>query len=147
MGQQFGFSIADDEIKGHIDGVICGGDVSMGYPCLWENKSANDQKWKAFQRMGVAKANPVYATQIALYQAYMELTEHPALFTVVNKNTSEVYYELVPFDRELAQSASDKAVNILTAAKAGDILPRIAQTKDFYLCKFCEFRETCWKND
>lgn len=147
MGQQFGFSIADDEIKGHIDGVICGGDVDMGYPCLWENKSANDQKWKAFQRMGVAKANPVYATQIALYQAYMELTEHPALFTVVNKNTSEVYYELVPFDRELAQSASDKAVNILTAAKAGDILPRIAQTRDFYLCKFCEFRETCWKND
>ena len=147
MGQQFGFSIADDEIKGHIDGVICGGDVSMGYPCLWENKSANDQKWKAFQRMGVAKANPVYATQIALYQAYMELTEHPALFTVVNKNTSEVYYELVPFDMELAQSASDKAVNILTAAKAGDILPRIAQTRDFYLCKFCEFRETCWRNE
>ena len=118
----------------------------MGYPCLWENKSANDQKWKAFQRMGVAKANPVYATQIALYQAYMELTDHPALFTVVNKNTSEIYYELVPFNRELAQAASDKAVNILTAAKAGDILPRIAQTKDFYLCKFCEFRETCWNN-
>jgi len=146
MGQQFGFSIADDEIKGHIDGVICGGDVDMGYPCLWENKSANDQKWKGFQRMGVAKANPVYATQIALYQAYMDLTEHPALFTVVNKNTSEIYYELVPFDRELAQTASDKAVNILTAAKAGDILPRIAQTRDFYLCKFCEFRETCWNN-
>ena len=146
MGKQFGFSIAGDEIKGHIDGVICGGNVTMGYPCLWENKSANDQKWKTFQRMGVAKANPVYATQIALYQAYMELTEHPALFTVVNKNNSEIYYELVPFNRELAQAASDKAVNILTAAKAGDILPRIAQTRDFYLCKFCEFRETCWNN-
>ena len=126
-----------------IDGVICGG-VDMGYPCLWENKSANDQKWKAFQRMGVeGKSRLRYSD--ALYQAYMELTEHPALFTVV-MNTSEVYYELVPFDRELAQSASDKAVNILTAAKAGDIL-RIAQTRDFYLCKFCEFRETCWKND
>jgi hypothetical protein len=124
MGQQFGFSIADDEIKGHIDGVVCGGDVDMGYPCLWENKSANDQKWKGFQRM-----------------------EHPALFTVVNKNTSEIYYELVPFNRELAQTASDKAVNILTAAKSGDILPRIAQTRDFYLCKFCEFRETCWNNE
>ena len=37
MGQQFGFSIADDEIKGHIDGVVCGGDVDMGYRCLWEN--------------------------------------------------------------------------------------------------------------
>ena len=34
MGQQFGFSIADDEIKGHIDGVICDGPVDMGYPCV-----------------------------------------------------------------------------------------------------------------
>lgn len=147
MGEQFGFSIADGEIRGHIDGVICDGPVDMCYPALWENKSAKDNKWKAFQRMGVAKANPTYATQIALYQAYMELTECPALFTVVNKNTSEIYYELVPFDKELAQAASDKAVNILTASKAGDILPRIAQSKDFYLCKFCEFRETCWKGE
>ena len=78
--------------------------------------------------------------------AYMDLTENPALFTVVNKNTSEIYYELVEFDQQLAQSSSDRAVNILTASKAGDILPRIANSKDFYLCKFCEFRETCWKD-
>lgn len=145
QGEQFGFSIANGEIRGHIDGVLCGGPVDMGYPALWENKSANDAKFKAFQRMGVAKANPVYATQIALYQAYMELTDNPALLTIVNKNTSEIYYELVEFDKRLAQAASDKAVNILTASKAGDILPRIANSKDFYACKLCEFRETCWK--
>ena len=132
QGEQFGFSIADDQIKGHIDGVICGGPVSMGYPALWENKSSNDKKFQAFVRHGVAKANPTYATQIALYQTYMELSEHPALFTVVNKNTSEIYYELVPYDQELAQMASDKAVNILTASKVGDILPRVAQSKDFF---------------
>ena len=147
QGEQFGFSIADDQIKGHIDGVICGGPVSMGYPALWENKSSNDKKFQAFVRHGVAKANPTYATQIALYQTYMELSEHPALFTVVNKNTSEIYYELVPYDQELAQMASDKAVNILTASKVGDILPRVAQSKDFFLCKFCEFRETCWRDE
>ena len=144
-GKQFGFSIADGEIKGHIDGVVCSGPADMSYPSLWECKSSNDSKFKAFVRHGVAKANPVYATQIALYQTYMDLYENPALFTVVNKNTSEVYYELVPYDKNLAQKASDRAVNILTAAKAGDILPRIAQSKDFFLCKFCEFRETCWK--
>lgn len=146
-GKQFGFSIADGEIRGHIDGVICDGPVEMGYPALWECKSANDNKFKAFVRHGVAKANPVYATQLALYQTYMELYEHPALFTVINKNTSEIYYELVPYNKKLAQEASDKAVNILTAAKAGDILPRIAHTKDFFLCKFCEFKETCWETD
>lgn len=147
MGKQFGFSIADDEIKGHIDGVICGGPVAMGYPCLWENKSANDKKFNEFVKHGVAKANKVYAAQIALYQAYMELTEHPCLFTVVNKNTSEIYYELVPFDAALAQNISDKAVNILTASRAGDILPRIAQNKDFFLCKMCSYREVCWKDE
>ena len=126
------------------DGVICGGDVDMGYPALWECKSANDSKFKGFVRHGVEKANKTYATQLALYQTYMELTENPALFTVINKNTSEVYYELVPYNKALAQEASDRAVNILTASKAGDILPRIAQSKDFFLCKFCEFRETCW---
>ena len=145
MGEQFGFSIADDEIKGHIDGVVCDGPVDMGYPALWECKSANDAKFKAFQRMGVSKANPIYATQVAIYQAYMQLTENPCLFTVVNKNTSEIYYELIPFNKDMAQAASDKAVNILTASKAGDILPRIATSRDYYLCKFCEFREGCWK--
>ena len=147
QGEQFGFSIADDQIKGHIDGVICDGPVSMDYPALWENKSANEKKFQAFVRHGVAKANPTYATQIALYQTYMELDTNPALFTVVNKNTSEVYYELVPYNRELAQKASDRAVDILTASKAGDILPRIAQSRDFFLCKFCEYRETCWKGE
>ena len=144
-GEQFGFSIADGEIRGHIDGVVCDGPVAMEYPALWECKSANDKKFQGFVRHGVAKANPTYATQIALYQTYMDLNRHPALFTVVNKNTSEVYYELVPYDAKLAQEASDRAVDILTAAKAGDILPRISQSKDFFLCKWCEFRETCWK--
>ena len=144
MGEQFGFSIADGEIRGHIDGVVCDGPVKAPYPMLWECKSANDNKFRAFEKHGVAKANPVYATQVALYQAYMELTETPCLFTVVNKNTSEIYYEIIPFDQGLAQEASDRAVNILTAAKANDILPRIAQSKDFFLCKFCEFQDSCW---
>jgi len=94
----------------------------------------------------VAKANSVYATQLALYQTYMDLSENPALFTVVNKNTSEVYYELVPYNKGLAQEASDRAVNILTASKAGDILPRVAQSKDFFLCKLCEFKQSCWES-
>ena len=31
-GKQFGFSIANDEVKGHIDGVICAGPANMSYP-------------------------------------------------------------------------------------------------------------------
>jgi hypothetical protein len=144
---QFGHNIEDYAAKWIQDaGFDLRTEDKMGeqYPMLWECKSANDNKFKAFEKHGVAKANPVYATQVALYQAYMELTETPCLFTVVNKNTSEIYYEIIPFNQGLAQEASDRAVNILTAAKANDMLPRIAQSKDFFLCKFCEYQDSCW---
>jgi CRISPR/Cas system-associated exonuclease Cas4 (RecB family) len=144
QGKQFGFSVADEQIRGHIDGVICSGPVPMKYPFLWECKSSNSKKFNEFVRKGVAVANPVYAAQISLYQAYMDLTENPALFTVMNKDTSEIYYELIPFDKELAQKTSDRGVEILQATKAGEMLPRIAANSDYFTCKYCEFRKTCW---
>jgi len=143
-GEQFAFDTADGEVRGHIDGVIVSGPLNLGYPMLWECKSASDKKFKEFVRNGVAVANPVYAAQVALYQAYMDLAEHPCCFTVLNKNTSEIYIELMPFNAELAQSTSDKAVNIIKATNAEEMLPRVAQNNDYYGCKWCEFRNTCW---
>jgi len=142
-GEQFGFAIAEEKIKGHIDGVICGGPLDTPYPMLWECKTANDKKFRDFKFKGI-KANHTYEVQVALYQAYMELTDNPCLFTVINKNTSEIYYELVPFNQGLAQYASDRAVDILKAVEQGVMLSRISQTKDMFDCRFCQFTETCW---
>jgi hypothetical protein len=144
QGEQFGFSVADDQIKGHIDGVICGGPVAMDYPFLWECKSANSKKFGEFVRKGVAQANPTYAAQIALYQTYMELVDFPALFTVMNKDTSELYFEFVPFNAELAQKISDRGVEIIKATRANEMLPRIANESDYFTCKYCDYRNTCW---
>ena len=143
-GEQFGFSVADDQIKGHIDGVICGGPVKMDYPFLWECKSANSKKFGEFVRKGVTQANPTYAAQLALYQTYMDLMDYPALFTVMNKDTSELYYEFVPFNAELAQKISDRGVEIIKATRANEMLPRIANESDYFTCKFCDYRNTCW---
>ncbi len=96
-------------------------------------------------KTGVTAARPVYAAQIALYQAYMKLTEAPALFTARNRDTQELYHELVPFDAALAQRMSDRAVLILQASDAGELLPRCAKEPEFYLCRGCAFRERCWK--
>ena len=110
-GEQFGFSVAGGRVQGHIDGVVVAvpqqAQTLVTVPALWECKSANARNWKEIVRRGVAAAKPVYAAQIALYQAYMGLTEAPALFTAVNKDTCELHHELVPFDAALAQAASD----------------------------------------
>jgi hypothetical protein len=97
-GEQFGFSDAHGRLRGHVDGVIVGGPEGFRYPALWENKCLGTKSWRELQKNRLAVAKPVYAAQVALYQAYLELHEHPAIFTAVNADTMEIYVELVPFD-------------------------------------------------
>lgn len=150
-GGQFGFSVVGGRIRGHVDGIIMGAPAAMDLrtPALWECKTMNAKNWRETVAKGVTVAKPVYAAQIALYQAYMEatvpgLSADPALFTAINKDTAELHHELVPFDAELAQRMSDRAVRILRATDAGDLLPRVAQNRDFFECRFCPWAERCW---
>ena len=69
----------------------------------------------------------------------------PALFTAINKDTAELHHELVPFDADLAQRMSDRGVRILQATDAGELLPRVATTPDFFECRFCPWSERCWR--
>jgi hypothetical protein len=80
---------------------------------------------------------------VQIYLAYMELGH--ALFTAMNKDSQELYHEVVPFDAAAAQTLSDKAVEILNAVDAGDLPPRIAEHADFYLCRACEYAKRCWE--
>ena len=150
--EQFGFSVADGRIRGHVDGIINAGPDGLlpGCPALWECKSLNAKSWKDTVKRGVAVSKPVYAAQIAVYQAYMEasvpgISANPALFTAINKDTAELHHELVPFDGALAQTASDKGVRIIKATEAGELLPRIAQSADFHECRFCSWSDRCWR--
>ena len=149
-GEQFGFSVADGRIRGHVDGVINDGPTLPGFPALWECKSMNARSWRDTVKHGLAASKPVYAAQIAVYQAYMEpsvpgISSNPALFTAINKDTAELHHELVTFDGGLAQRMSDKAVRIIQATEAGELLPRIAQSADFFECKFCSWSDRCWR--
>jgi hypothetical protein len=143
-GEQFGFTAAGGRVQGHADGVIVAGPEDFAAPALWECKSANAKNWREIAKHGVAKAKPVYAAQIALYQAYLGLTETPALFTAINKDTCEIWHELVPFDAALAQSSSDKAVTILRACDAGELLPRHTSDPEHFECRFCAWKARCW---
>jgi hypothetical protein len=143
-GEQFGFNAAGGRVQGHADGVVVAGPDGFAAPALWECKSANAKNWREIAKHGVAKAKPVYAAQIALYQAYLGLTETPALFTAINKDTCEIWHELVPFDAALAQSSSDKAVTILRACDAGELLPRHTSDPEHFECRFCAWKAGCW---
>ena len=150
-GDQFGFSVARGRVRGHLDGILAGGPElpGLGYPALWECKTMNARSWKETASKGVVVSRPVYAAQIALCQAYMEgavpgISLNPALLTAINKDTAELHHELVPFDGPLAQRMSDRAVRILQATDAGELLPHIAREPDFHECRTCPWAQRCW---
>ena len=149
--KQFGFSVAEGRIRGHVDGIVASGPAVPGlaFPALWECKTMNAKTWRETVANGVTFAKPVYAAQIAIYQAYMDaivpgVANNPALFTAINKDTAELHHELVPFDGDLAQRMSDRSVRILRATDAGELLPRLSREPGHFECRFCPWAQRCW---
>jgi hypothetical protein len=140
------FEAADGLFRGHADGKIIAGPELPGivYPCIWEHKCVKDKGWKAIERDGLTGLYEVYAAQLATYMAYLDCT-NPALFTVVNADTCERLHFAVPFNAQLAQATSDRAVAVIRATKAGELLPRIVEDPTDWRCKMCSHRERCWR--
>lgn len=145
-GRPHGFSALDGRFRGHVDGVLRTAPLAMTLPAIWEHKALKADAWRRVAAKGMAIGAPHYAAQVATYQAYLGMTA-PALFTVTNADTMELYHELVPFDAGLAQRSSDRAVRIVRASEAGERMPRFAASRGQIECRFCNFRDRCWEID
>lgn len=150
-----GFKFAADEacaftavggaLRGHADGILIAGTATyLVYPAIWENKALGAKGWRALERDGLEKVYPQYAAQIALYQAYLDVT-NPALVSVVNADTCEVLFFLVPFNAERAQFWSDRAASIIAATRANELLPRAFDSPEDHRCGWCPYRKRCWE--
>jgi hypothetical protein len=144
-GEQYGFSALQGRLQGHIDGVIVGGPEGYAYPALWENKCLGSKSWRDLQKRQLAASKPVYHAQVVLYEAYLSLHENPAVFTAVNADTMEIYTELVPFDAALAQRMSDRAIHVVSATDAGELLPRAYRDCTHFECRMCAWQDRCWR--
>jgi hypothetical protein len=141
------FSAVKGVLRGHADGIIIHGPdlpgAYMVYPLVWEHKCLKATSYREIERDGLEKRHANYLAQVALYQAYLNIT-NPALFTVTNADTCEWLHFLVRFDAERAQMWSDRAANIIAATRASELLPRGFSDPDKFPCKQCPHRERCW---
>jgi hypothetical protein len=143
-GEQFGFAAAGGRLRGHADGVIVAGpDVGLRWPALWEHKALGQKSWADLLKRGLRASKPVYFSQVQLYMAYLDL--EVVLFTALNRDTLALHHEAVPFEPAEAQRLSDRAVDILREAEAGELPPRVADNADFHLCRFCPYAIRCWE--
>jgi hypothetical protein len=145
--EALGFSAVNGALRGNADGIIIAGPDLPGacliYPLLWEHKAINSKNWRALERDGLEKTFPQYAAQVALYQAYLDIA-NPALFTALNADTCERLHFLVPFNAERAQLWSDRAVTIIEATRAGELLSRAYDDPQDWHCRMCGHYKRCW---
>jgi hypothetical protein len=144
--EALGFSAVDGLIRGHADGIIVRAPVdfefALAVPAIWECKGLNAKNYRAVERDGLRKVFPRYAAQVALYQAFLEVT-NPALMTLVNADTCERLHFTVPFDARLAQEASDRAVAVIQATQRRELLARLDPDLEDFRCRWCGHRERC----
>ena len=146
--ERLAFTALNGAFRGHADGMILDGPslsgISLTYPCVWEHKCLGAKGWREVERHGLEKNHSHYLAQVALYQAYLDITA-PALFTALNADTCEWLHFAVPFDAERAQLWSDRALNIIEATRGGELLPRAFDDPTDWRCRMCSHRERCWR--
>jgi hypothetical protein len=144
QGKQHGWSTLDGRFKGHVDGMIL--EVPKGLnlptPMIWECKTANQKNFDAIVKQGVCFTKPIYSAQVHINMAYMNIDY--TLITVINKNTSEMQFELVQLDKDFAQQLSDKATILDAQLHHNEMPARPMRYPEALECKFCDFAKECW---
>lgn len=141
-GSQFGFATADGRFRGHIDGVIVGGpDLGVSFPILFEHKALSSSSWQDTIKRGVKASKPTYWAQAQVYMAYFAVAR--TLFVALNRDTMRLYPELIAFDPADGQALSDRAVTVIRSVEARELLPRISDDPEHYVCRFCPYLRRC----
>lgn len=132
---------ANGYMLGHIDGIIQ--EIpEYNKPVLLEAKSAKDAKWKSFEKNGVKRTYKEYYCQSQTYMNKLGLEK--ALFIVLNKDTSHLYYEIVDYNKVHAEALLMRGEDVIESPVP---VKGLSTDPDYYECNWCEFEGICHKNE
>lgn len=138
-GEQYGF--VDGIVSGHCDGIALGVPFAEKTPHLLEFKTANDFRWKNFVKEGFC-SDEKYKAQIHIYMHKLKLSR--CLAMVLNKNTQEIYYEIIELDEFYAISMINRGKEIVSMEHPPE---RKYPSRSFFKCQYCNYKKECWDAD
>lgn len=145
--RQLSFELLDGKFKGHCDGIITKApkEFEIDKPCILEIKTANSTRFKSFKRYGVVLTSRQYAIQASLYQYGMtkenlDLINNEVFFLFYNKDTSELHYEKLAFNYDLALEGIENAKKIIEST---ELFEKISENRSHFKCMTCSFRDFC----
>ncbi len=132
-GSLDGISIADFDVED-----AKGRKIPLNTEFLNEFKTHNFKSFIKLINDGVKEAKPVHWAQMQIYMYKRQLNF--ALYTAVNKNDDDLYFEIVYYEPTEGPLLLAKAERVITAR----IAPvRIGKHPSWHDCKFCEYKEPC----
>lgn len=145
-GSQFGFKAMDGKFGGHCDGFIRGLLQAPKAWHVWEHKACGQKKYNEFiskkekhgEKNVLQKWNETYYVQAQLYMHYSKLDRH--YLTVALAGSREYQSCRTEYKPEIAEQYIDRAEKILNATEPPR---RKSEKSDFYLCKWCDFKDIC----
>lgn len=137
-GRQWKIVDVDGHFGGSLDGVALGLPDIPEDPALLEFKTHNDKSFQKLIACGVKEAKPEHYSQMQVYMKKMDLKF--GLYMAVNKNTDEIWTEVVPYDDAHASNMLNLAERLV---KEEILPPGISDQPGWYKCKFCTFQNVC----
>lgn len=157
-GKQYRISFAEGHAGGSGDGVALHiPDIPQGTAALCEFKTHGEKsfielagkldEWRAYLEdpmrnpfcgKGVREAKFEHYVQMQLYMRKMGLA--CALYVAVNKNTDDLYAEIVTLNSELADQFLARGEKLVWMT---DPPEKINASPGFFKCRFCDHRPVC----
>lgn len=145
FNKQAEISLLDGKLKGHIDGLIRHKDSIAPWAVdvhVLEIKSMNDQRFKLLQKKKVKQGFPEYWSQCQLYMKGMGFDQ--ALLFAINKNTCEIYHEVIPYNEKDVEGLLLKAQRIFEYDSEPSIFTQPGR-KIPLVCAGCDYFDHCYK--
>lgn len=139
-GKQFRIHDYRGHAGGGIDAVVRGIPEMPDVPVLGEFKTHNLKSFLELEDKGVRAAKFEHFVQMNVYMRKLNLSH--SLYVAVNKNTDDLYAEIVERDDAVADRYIDRFKEII---EAETIPRRISESPAFWKCKFCDFSSVCFK--
>lgn len=138
-----GGQIRAKDLHGHVgsavDGVVVGlPELPHNEPALLEFKTSGEKAFNKLVTHGVRIAAPVHYVQINQYMGIHSL--RCCLYLSVNKNTDELYGEIVHFDEHNRDRFLLRAEDIIFS---DSVPPRISQSSADWECRVCAHNPLC----
>lgn len=126
-------------LEGHLSGSVDGIATIDGEDYILEFKTHNDRSFKELTKKGVEQAKRQHFVQVQIYMGLFKISK--ALYLAVNKNTDELYEEIIEFIPEYYVALLNKAQRLIDS----EIPPmQIADNpEESFSCKFCSMKEVC----